>query len=281
MEIDGDNMGIILSHAKYIATMCKQNNITGTLVSLGWQDIFITLQECRDMSIAIGLDIPISEDRTNQLKKLINSNQHISSTPSMKKRGLISDIYYYNTLGFSTKDVIDIDPSQASIAFDLNQTGILAATKKQYDLVIDAGVMEHVFDTRNVLLNMTDLAKTNGYIIHIMISNNTMDHGFYQFSPTLFQDYYTANKYEIIDISILELRRDKTLPEALPFIDKWKDAKIIPYDSKVFGPTSFGQLSDEIYYTMVCVKKLPTSLRDVPPIQSPPKIDPWGSGGIC
>jgi len=274
-------MGIIFSQAKYIATICKQNNITGTLISLGWQDIFITLQECHNISTAVGLDIPNNEDKTNQLNNLINYNQHISSTPSMKKRGMVSDIYYYNMLGFSTKDVIDINPSQASITFDLNQTGILAVTEKQYDLVIDAGVMEHVFDTRSVLLNMTDLAKTNGYIIHVMISNNTMDHGFYQFSPTLFQDYYTANKYEIIDISILELQRDKTLPEETPFIDKWKESKITPYDSKVFGPTSFGQLSDEIYFTMVCVKKLHTSLRDVPPTQSPPKADPWGSGGIC
>jgi 2-polyprenyl-3-methyl-5-hydroxy-6-metoxy-1,4-benzoquinol methylase len=48
--------------------------------------------------------------------------------------------------------------------FDLR---IIRDTEKEYDLVIDAGVMEHVFDVRSAMRNMTDLVKTNGFIINI------------------------------------------------------------------------------------------------------------------
>jgi hypothetical protein len=52
------------------------------------------------------------------------------------------------------------------------------------------------------------------------------------------------------------------------------------YDPYISGGTSFGQLSDNIYYTMVCVQKTTESLRDTIPQQyaSQPNakiMSPW------
>ena len=50
------------------------------------------------------------------------------------------------------------------------------------------------------------MLKKSGIIIHASPSTNHLDHGFYMFSPTLFNDYYSTNKYEIIESKLFEFR---------------------------------------------------------------------------
>ena len=42
------------------------------------------------------------------------------------------------------------------------------------------------------------MCELGGEIIHAAPTNNWPNHGFYQLSPTLFHDYYTANGFEVI-----------------------------------------------------------------------------------
>ena len=46
--------------------------------------------------------------------------------------------------------------------------------------------------------NYYRLAADDGVVIHVAPSSNYVDHGFYMFSPTLFQDYYSANRWRIL-----------------------------------------------------------------------------------
>jgi len=55
-----------------------------------------------------------------------------------------------------------------------------------------------IFNVPEVLKNFFRLAADKGVVIHILPSNNLVDHGFYMFSPTLFQDYYSANRWRIL-----------------------------------------------------------------------------------
>ncbi|MGA1868173.1 MAG: hypothetical protein ACMUJM_06455 [bacterium] len=68
----------------------------------------------------------------------------------------------------------------------------------RYDLVLDTGTLKHIFETRKVFKHLNMALKEEGYIIQMVPSNNYVDHGFYQFSPTLLADYYACNNYEII-----------------------------------------------------------------------------------
>jgi len=260
-------MGLLLPQIDYIARMCINNNITGSVLSLGRLDFFVTLEQFTTIITNIG------DETTNKtLNKLISSNKYKTSyfsNHNFIQHKIISDLLFYHTLGFKTVDCLDCDPERGnpSIIFDLNQPDIKQVVNKQFDLVIDAGVMEHVFDVRTTMLNMNDLVKNEGYIIHSMPSNNTMDHGFYQFSPTLFRDYYLANKYNIINIMVLELHQDKYTSTNASFVDRWSGFKMWEYDPYIAGKNSFGQLSDNIYITLVYAKKTHNSLRDVAPQQ--------------
>jgi len=52
------------------------------------------------------------------------------------------------------------------------------------------------------------MLKPGGIVIHVSPSNNHVDHGFYQFSPTLFYDYYSLNNWTILRANIFEYAPD-------------------------------------------------------------------------
>jgi hypothetical protein len=85
-------------------------------------------------------------------------------------------------------EVHSIDASayeQASVIHDLNLP-IPDNLKEQYDTVIDAGTLEHIFNFPTAIKNCMEMLKVNGHFIGITITNNFSGHGFYQFSPELF-----------------------------------------------------------------------------------------------
>lgn len=61
----------------------------------------------------------------------------------------------------------------------------------KYDLVIDFGTSEHVYDPISSFRNAANLVKTGGVILHCLPSNGMCGHGFYQFSPDLFHRIYS------------------------------------------------------------------------------------------
>lgn len=75
-----------------------------------------------------------------------------------------------------------------------------------FNLVIDSGTMEHIFDVKSVMNNIVQITKVGGYVLHLVPAQNFLNHGFYQFSPTFFYDFYTSNGFEIIESYIIEIR---------------------------------------------------------------------------
>lgn len=64
--------------------------------------------------------------------------------------------------------------------------------------------MEHVFHAPNVLASVHEFLSVNGRAIHNTPASNSIDHGFYSFSPCLYHEYYTANGYEIETAYLLD-----------------------------------------------------------------------------
>ena len=73
----------------------------------------------------------------------------------------------------------------------------------KYDLLVDGGTMEHCFNIKEVLSNSVRLLKLGGYVHLINPTSGCIDHGFYQFSPTLFLDFFSANGFEEMEMNIL------------------------------------------------------------------------------
>lgn len=89
-------------------------------------------------------------------------------------------------LGASQTDSMDASSYEsATIIHDLN-TPVPDHLKNQYDTVIDAGTLEHVFNFPIAIKNCMEMLKPGGHFMGITCANNFCGHGFYQFSPELF-----------------------------------------------------------------------------------------------
>ncbi|MEH2384219.1 MAG: hypothetical protein V7K14_00170 [Nostoc sp.] len=77
--------------------------------------------------------------------------------------------------------------------------------KEKYNVVIDGGALEHIFNFPVAIKNCMEMVKPGGYYLGITIANNFMGHGFYQFSPeTFFQIFTQENGYEMINLIACE-----------------------------------------------------------------------------
>jgi hypothetical protein len=101
-------------------------------------------------------------------------------------------------LGAAEVEACDASPYEgANVVWDLNQP-IPDDWGERYDLVIDGGTLEHVFNFPVAIANCMRWVKVGGHVILITPANNFMGHGFYQFSPELFYRVFSpANGFEV------------------------------------------------------------------------------------
>ena len=102
---------------------------------------------------------------------------------------------------------IDVDLFEgADYQANLNFAGSFSdELGREFDLLYDGGTLEHVFHLPNALANIHKVVKPGGHIIHFNPMNNDPDHGFYQFSPTFYHDYYQANDFKIVRMFIFRI----------------------------------------------------------------------------
>ncbi|MGX5818850.1 methyltransferase domain-containing protein [Chitinophaga lutea] len=118
---------------------------------------------------------------------------------------LAEDIEYTEPLlrfmGAETVHSMDAsDYEHATHVHDMNQP-IPASLHNQYDLVIDSGTFEHIFNFPVVIANAMKMVKPGGHLITVTPTNNFLGHGFYQFSPELFYRILSEeNGFEVEDM---------------------------------------------------------------------------------
>lgn len=93
---------------------------------------------------------------------------------------------FFRLLG--AREIISFDASDfegASVVHDFNLP-IGGKFREHFDVVFDAGTLEHIFNVPIGLSNCMEMVKVGGYYIACHPCNNFFGHGFYQFSPELY-----------------------------------------------------------------------------------------------
>ena len=110
---------------------------------------------------------------------------------------------YFMSIGFKEYKSIDINGAYNSYQFDLNKDILETYNFNQkYNLVINNGTGEHVFNQYSLFLNFHNLTKVNGIMLNVLPFIDWINHGFYNFNPIFFADLAASNNYEIIKISL-------------------------------------------------------------------------------
>lgn len=99
---------------------------------------------------------------------------------------------FFRFLG--AKETASVDRSDfedATLLHDLNDR-FPENVRGHFDLVVDGGTLEHIFDYPAALRNCLELLRVGGHFVTITPASGQMGHGFYQFSPELFFRVFSA-----------------------------------------------------------------------------------------
>ena len=112
----------------------------------------------------------------------------------------------FERLGATSVDTMDYSPYEnATIIHDLNDP-VPEELHNQFDYILDAGTIEHIFDVKTVLQNINSMLKVGGVYSVVTNNNNFPGHGFYQFSPEFFRTAFSEQTgYQILSLDLVQL----------------------------------------------------------------------------
>lgn len=144
----------------------------------------------------------------------------------LKERQILDAHSFFSLLGCEL-DVYDIVQERGcEIILDLNYEQM---QPWQYDIVLDVGTAEHCFNIAQAVMNMAELVKQGGYIIHENPHSGWGNHGFYSLQPTFFHDFYSTNGFEIIECLLVTRNGDRI---SVPLTQRFNRAD--PVDANIF-----------------------------------------------
>jgi len=115
----------------------------------------------------------------------------------LKRSKNIDSYDFFRMFGLEEVHASDINYLDgADLICDLNGA-LPRKLEGKFDFIIDGGTTEHIFDVANAIRCETQMLAPGGIIFHILPAAGYVNHGFYSFSPTFFQDFYRQNGVEI------------------------------------------------------------------------------------
>jgi hypothetical protein len=238
-------MGLAQGALQLILLEHKRRPLAGRVVILGRQLVNASYYQTLHLFAAVGVTpaehVPVPEP-------------HDRTTP-------IQQELFFAMLGLTDVAVLDIASGwNPDIVADLNYP-IPSEHHNAFGVVLNGGTLEHVFDVRTGFQNISNLAAPGGRIFHICPVNNYVNHGFVQFSPTAFMDYYEANGFvDLIGYLIVHSRDEMGL-------GTWNAFRYNP--ASMGGINSIFTANDNTVLAMFFSStKTETSTVDVLPIQS-------------
>lgn len=104
----------------------------------------------------------------------------------------------YQSIGIKNYESIDVNYHAGSKFFDLNHDiQKKYGYREKFDLVTNFGTTEHIFNQFEVFRNMHNLCNKDGFIVGIVPMQGSVNHGFFNYQPILFEHLALANNYKM------------------------------------------------------------------------------------
>ncbi len=107
----------------------------------------------------------------------------------------------YTALGFTEYVSVDYGDARADVHHDLNQPLELG---RRFAAVTNFGTAEHIFDATTALRSQYRHLDVGGLAQLVLPTFGEINHGFYNFHPTLWTDLAVANAMEIADFQYVD-----------------------------------------------------------------------------
>ena len=247
-----------------LARQCRRFNLGGRCLTLGRQDVNVTLEAAASLLVRTGhlqiepsggLRMPV------MLAIMMQTGRHLSPKPQLRAMSFISDKALFAALGFTAMESVDVSAYEgADFVYDMNLPGMGARLGSTYDFVLDASTTEHVYDFPTALENIHDVLAVGGVLIQSMALGNRLDHGFYQATPELLLDYYETNGYEILACEITRLLITPTIAQQ-PFMGGILMRPALAYARGVLDDRNDGGMDAGAYKVCIAARKTERSTK--------------------
>jgi SAM-dependent methyltransferase len=114
----------------------------------------------------------------------------------------LAKVFFRACLNYRKYTAIDFHGTPEALKINLNDPVELG---EQFDLVLNAGTAEHVFDIGQFFRTVHALTRPGGLMIHAMPFRGWLEHGFYSFNSTFYWDLAAANDYSLLIHAYSEL----------------------------------------------------------------------------
>jgi SAM-dependent methyltransferase len=224
-------MGLSRGAVALLVREAARRPFSGSVCTLGRQHVYVTAAELQLLARQHGLTLTAAAPELHRERDLA-------------AQGFISDDCLFASLGFFQAVRLDYSSYEApDVILDLNERETPDHLQRQFDLVLDSGTLEHVFDVPAVLGHCVRMVKPRGRIIHLTPSSNCVDHGLYSISPTLYADFYLACGCQVEQILLCRL--------PLRLQRGWWRIYDYPLNERVTVP--LGRLDGSIWFTWAVI----------------------------
>ncbi len=157
-------MGITNGNASFLARAKQQGVDFGSTLTIGRQERYVDEATTQRLARYLGVDVDAGS---------ICADRYIDS-------------FLRTVLGVRELQSIDYsDYEGCDIVHDLN-TPVGEALHAQFDVVIDGGCLEHIFNVPTAMDNYMRMTKPGGHLFVFTMANNHAGHGLYQLGPDFF-----------------------------------------------------------------------------------------------
>ena len=115
----------------------------------------------------------------------------------------LAKLFYAAFLDYRELVAIDFHGTPQARPIDLNHPVQLG---RRFEMVIDGGTAEHVFNVAQFFRTCHELAAPGGLMLHNNPFRGWLEHGFYNFNPTFYWDVAAANRYEVLMLVYTEVQ---------------------------------------------------------------------------
>lgn len=141
---------------------------------------------------------------TGEMKQIVEKGQN--NPPPHEYQAMcftLAKMFYRMVFDYASIEAIDLDStSPTALRLDLNHP---VDRGKRYDIVLNVGTGEHVFNVYQFFKNVHDLTAPGGVMYHEMPFTGWYDHGFFSFQPTFYFDLAAANGYSLHFINCAQI----------------------------------------------------------------------------
>ncbi len=235
-------MGLPRAAINLLLNVASSQKFSGRIATLGRQHIYLTADELRSMASTANTPLTTVADELHR-------------DPVLRKQGYLSDDALYAMFGFQQSTRIDqSDYEAADEQLDLNRSETPAHLCDAFDVVLDSGTIEHVFDIGQAMKHCLRMTRPGGRIIHLTPSSNAVNHGLYSVSPTLYADFYSASGCSIEKLWLCRMPGNFERGPWQVYDCRESDRNWLP----------LGRLDASIWFTFAVIRKLDNSAPVIP-----------------